>query len=103
MAVRPPRAKPKHPYYSRKRNHEMIYVDQFIMDCLLPTTDRSLKLRNSAAYELYRAYCHYSGCKLVHRVHFGRCMSKRFMRVQVAGYPYYLCELRPNLLEGVEL
>ena len=99
MGVRPPKREPKHPFYSRKRHLAMVHVDQFIMDCLLPTTDRDHKMLNTVAYELYQTYCRHTGCKDIGKIEFGRSMSRRFMRCQVDGYPYYLCELRPNLLE----
>jgi hypothetical protein len=78
-------------------------IDLFISDCLLPSTNIKTRLRTAELFDIFDSYCEQIGVITpVSRVHLGRRLSKRFQRLSISGYNYFLCEYRPNLFEGVE-
>lgn len=74
------------------------YIDDFISECLLPTTASKKVMVTDEVYKVYEKYCEYAGIPTSSRVGFGKKMSTRFQRVRRAGRPNYYCEINPRVL-----
>lgn len=75
------------------------YIDEFISECLLPTTGVKEVVQNKQLYSWYEQWSEHAELPTLTRNAFGRGLAKRFQRTRRHGLIYYYCKLNPKMAD----
>jgi len=73
------------------------FIDDFISECLLPTTGVKEVVQNKQLYEWYTQWSEHAELPTMTINIFGKCLAQRFHRTRRRGKIYYYCRLNPKM------
>ena len=75
------------------------WVDEFLTDCILPTTSSKEVVQNKQVYEWYQEWSDHAGLPILTDNAFGRCLARRLHRTRRNGKVFYYCRLNPKVTD----